>query len=214
MPLYKRKKHFSTRDRGSAQEENNMSQRLKQTIMHTKADRVNDGNAVRIQGVRVRTGAYKRKIPVILCAVVLAALAFGTYRAVNPPYAPPPFEPEAVAGIPSPGADMGYGKVGAEGGFSFWVAGVMYQQQDGSLELWFTNPAGSEVNLMCEIQTEDGTVVYKSGVLRPGEYVERLQPLARLAGEAVPIEMKVYAFEENTWYSKGTISLMNTLQPY
>ena len=38
--------------------------------------------------------------------------------------------------------------------------------------------------------------------------------LARLAGEAVPIEMKVYAFEDNTWYSKGTISLMNTLQPY
>lgn len=144
-------------------------------------------------------------------AVVIAALL---YRAFNPPYTPPPFETMAVAGVPTPPENLGYGEISSEGGFTFSIAGTMYQQQDGSLLVYFTNPQHSEANLQCEILNEDGTVLYKSGVIRPGEYVERLQPLEKLQNKATKIEVNVYAFAPETWYSKGTINLQNILQPY
>ena len=87
----------------------------------------------------------------------------------------------------------------------------MYQQEDGSLLVYFTNPQSSDANLMCEIQNENGETIYKSGVIRPGEYIERLEPLAELSDEAIKIELYVYAFEPDTWYSKGTINLSNKM---
>ncbi|MEG0090993.1 MAG: hypothetical protein RSA20_04165, partial [Oscillospiraceae bacterium] len=160
------------------------------------------------------TGAVKRILfPVLGVALAVAIAALG-YRALHPPYTPPPFEPTAVAGVPTPPEHMGYGEISAEGGFAFSIVGTMYQQQDGSLLVYFTNPPYSEANLQCEIKHENGDTLYKSGVLRPGEYVERLQPQTELKNEATKIELNVYAFAPETWYSKGTINLQNILQPY
>ncbi|MEG1578974.1 MAG: hypothetical protein RR336_09445 [Oscillospiraceae bacterium] len=169
---------------------------------------------MREQTTHVRTGAVKKIIfPVlgVALAVVLAALC---YRALHQPYTPPPFEPTAVEGVPTPPDDMGYGEISAEGGFAFSIAGTMYQQEDSSLLIYFTNPEYSEANLQCEIKNEKGDILYKSGVIRPGEYVERLQPQTKLKNEATKIELNVYAFAPETWYSKGTINLQNVLQPY
>ncbi|MEG2054414.1 MAG: hypothetical protein RR052_05665 [Oscillospiraceae bacterium] len=169
---------------------------------------------MREQTTRVRTGTAK-KIIFLAIGVALAVLIVALcYRALNPPYTPPPFEKMAVSGVPTPPDNMGYGEISAEGGFAFFIAGTMYQQEDGSLLVYFTNPKYSEANLQCEIKNENGDVIYKSGVLRPGEYVERLQPQTKLANEATKIELDVYAFEPETWYSKGTINLQNVLQPY
>lgn len=169
---------------------------------------------MRKQTTHVRTGAVKKILIVALgtaLAVVIAALV---YRAFNPPYTPPPFETAAVKGVPTPPESMGYGEISAKGGFAFSIVGTMYQQEDGSILVYFTNPEHSEANLQCEILDKDGTVIYKSGVIRPGEYVERLQPIKRLENKAMKIELNVYAFAPDTWYSKGTINLQNTLQPY
>lgn len=169
---------------------------------------------MREQTTHVHTGAVKRiLVPVLAVALAVAIAALG-YRALHPPYTPPSFEPTAVAGVPTPPENMGYGEISAEGGFAFSIAGTMYQQEDGSLLIYFTNPQYSEANLQCEIMNENGDILYKSGVLRPGEYVERLQPQTELKNEATKIELNVYAFAPDTWYSKGTINLQNVLQPY
>lgn len=169
---------------------------------------------MREQGTRVKTGAV-RKMMLAAAALVLAAAALtGGYRLMNPPYVPPAFDPAAVSGVPAPPENMGYGEISAQGGFSFSIAGTMYQQEDGSLALYLTNPAAGGINLMCEVANDHGEIIYKSGVLRPGEYVEKLQPLRKLPNEAMKIEVSVYAFEPETWYSRGTIALANILQPY
>ena len=80
--------------------------------------------------------------------------------------------------------------------------------------LYLTNPESNECIIMAEMTDEAGNVLYRSGALRPGEYVERLYPLLELENVAIPIQMKVYAFEPETWYSLGTIALNNTLQPW
>ena len=169
---------------------------------------------MRNQSTHVRTGRSTRIGAMAAGAVLLAFFTVVGYRMLNPVYVPPAFEPLAISGVPVPADNMGYGEISASGGFSFFVAGTMYQQEDGSLLIYFTNPKDSGVNLMCKITDGADRTLYKSGVLRSGEYVERLRPEEQLPNEALEIEMNVYAFEPDTWYSKGPISLNNILQPY
>lgn len=168
---------------------------------------------MREQPTRVRTGTirqYMTRTALVLIMVILAFLAF-TYER---PYVPPEFDKTAQTGVPQPPENSGYSAVEAQGIFSFSVVGAMYQQEDGSLVLDLTNPETNDVNIQCEIVNEDGKILYKSGAIRPGEYVERLHPLYKFPNEAMNIEMKVYAFEPQTWYSKGSVSLHNVLQAY
>ena len=90
----------------------------------------------------------------------------------------------------------------------------MYQQEDGSLIIYLTNPETNDVNILCEIKDEEGNVIYKSGVIQPGEYLESLYPLQELVNQAMPIEINIYGYEKESWYSRGTILMENILQPY
>jgi len=171
---------------------------------------------MRAQTTRIQTGAVKKRIltaAAVLCAAAtVAAICYLAFY--KPPYAPPPFEPKAVAGAPEVPENMSYGRIEAENGFYFSTAGTIYQQADGSLIIYLTNHGDSGVWIMCEIADENGNTLYKSGVLRPGEYVERLYPERKFANEAIKVEMKVYGFEPETYHSMGSVFLNNILQPW
>lgn len=152
----------------------------------------------------------------IICVLLTASAAFAAIKYVTRtiPYIPPPFEPNAVEGIPEPPTNMGYSPVDAEGGYAFALAGNLYRQENGDLCIYFTNPDDSNVWMMCEIESHDYGVIYKSGVLKQGEYIERLTPLTEFPNEATKIEIKIYGFEPENWQSKGTVYLNTTLQPW
>jgi hypothetical protein len=149
----------------------------------------------------------------ILGATLLTALAL-CLVIYGPPYSPPPFEESAKIGKPKPPDNLNYGEIRAEGGFAFSMAGTMFQQEDGSLLLYLTNHEDSGINLMCSVTGKSGEVLYKSGLLRPGEYAERLFPQKKIGSEAMDIEINVYGFEPETYFSKGTVTLSNRLQPW
>jgi hypothetical protein len=164
----------------------------------------------------VSTGPARKKallFAVIFITAALTASVVFIFR-YQPPYTPPPFESGAMAGIPEPPEGFGYGEIDAMGSFAFGLAGVMYQQEDGSLRLYFTNPEENEAYLMCEIVDTAGKTLYKSGLIRPGEYVISLYPVAKQENKAVNIEVKIYAFDPEFYYSLGTVTLDNILQPY
>ena len=171
---------------------------------------------MREQPTRIKTGAVKNRAAIITSAVITLALAGIILFLVQyePPYKPPAFEVGAVTGTPSPPESFGYNSVDAAGKFEFMLAGTFYQQEDASLRIYFNNPPQNEVYLMCEVTDSGGATLYKSGLLRPGEYVESLKPARRLENAATPVEVNVYAFEPDTYYSTGTVVLKNTLQPY
>lgn len=155
-----------------------------------------------------------------LAAAVLFLLFFlvmaGIYEKIlkKKDYIPPTFDKTAEMGTPVPPDNMNYGTIATETGIVFSLAGTIYQQRDGSVEIYLTNPPENAANLMAEIVDEEGERLYATGVIRPGEYVERMQPEKEIPNEAVKIEMRIYAFELDSWYSRGTVSLQNTLQPY
>lgn len=172
---------------------------------------------VRKQPTKPQTGTKEKRLLTFLSATLVLLLVAGIVfiRYYEPPYAPPVSETNAVYGVPKPEKSLQYGTIKTEGSFSFALAGTMYQQKDGSLLIYFTNPENSGVLMMCEIY-EKGTdhVLYKSGLLSEGQYVERLCPQYKFKNEAMKIEMKVYGFEPKTYYSMGTVTLDNTLQPW
>lgn len=132
----------------------------------------------------------------------------------KPAFVAPEWEQSAQTGIPEPEKGMGYESITAPTGFSASLCGTMYQQEDGSLLIYLTNPENNDTNIQCRIQSGDGTLLYQSGVLKPGEYLECMKLLTKIPNEAIPIKIEIYGFEKDTWYSKGTITLDNVLQPY
>jgi len=171
---------------------------------------------VRAQPTKLQTGTGRKRLLLFSAAALILLLAAGIVYIKNdePPYRPPLWEENAVNGVPEPEESLNYGTIETDGGLIFALAGTMYQQEDGSLLLYFTNPEDSGVLMMCEIRGEGGKVLYQSGMLSPGQYVERLYPQCKLKNEAMKIEMKVYGFEPETYYSMGTVTLENTLQPW
>jgi len=172
---------------------------------------------VRAQPTKLQTGSKKRRLLLFSSAALILLLAAGAVYAkeYKPPYVPPAWEENAVSGVPEPEESLNFGTIEVDGGFSFALAGTMYQQKDGSLLLYFTNPEDSGVLMMCEIcEKSTGEILYQSGLLSPGQYVGRLRPQHTLKNEAIIIEMKVYGFEPETYYSMGTVTLENTLQPW
>ena len=171
---------------------------------------------MREQPTKTRTGRKTRLLTIVIAAALLlaaAALIWSLTRR-EPSFSPPDFDPAVQSGVPTPEKRMGYGEVGVENGFSFSLASTMYQQEDGSLLIYLTNPENSGNNIQCEVVDETGRVLYRSGAIPPGAYVERLTPQEAFENETMSITIYVYAFAPDTWYSTGTISLINTLHPW
>jgi hypothetical protein len=145
---------------------------------------------------------------------MLAAAVFLFLRA-NKGYTPPAFDSSAQPGVPVPDAGFYYDTLSSDFGYQFSFAANLYQQEDRSVKVYFTNPAENSVNLMCEITSDaTGKVLYRSGVIRPGEYVESLSPKGRFANEKMDITLTVYAFEKDTWHSAGSSTVSTVLQPW
>ena len=164
---------------------------------------------------RLTTGVVQKRLLMILSAVITLLMVTALVYAVRyeAPYTPPPFESNARLGIPTPAENMRYGNLETPA-FTFGIAATAYQQKDGSLKIYLTNHENNHAYLMCEvINVETEKVLYRSGLLRPGEYVESLEPLRKIENVATPIEIFVYALELDGYLSVGQVSIDNILQP-
>lgn len=165
---------------------------------------------------RVSTGGGFRRL-FLIGAVLLGTvciIAVLVYRS-HPAYKPPAFEKGAAEGEPKPPAELGYGVGGAKDAESFQsgLASKWIRTEDGKLPVWFSNPKGNEVYLMIRFyRSSDEAVIYESGLLRPGEYIENLEPLKVLSKEKVQAEAAIYSFDPKTYQSLGAFRLPGEIQ--
>jgi hypothetical protein len=177
---------------------------------------------MRQQPTRPTTGRSRRRLIIIgatlfsalLAGAIVYFFAFHRHNA-DEAYTPPPFEPNAIAGIPEPQEHMLFTITEPEGGlFRFASVATIYRQHDDSIKLYLTNFEDNEAYIICEvINAETETVMFRSGLLRPGEYVQSLSPLIEIENKATPIHINVHAFALDDYLSVGSISLSNVLQP-
>jgi len=186
--------------------------------------RSQDFGGERRQYTSPTTGRLRRRLTlagvILTCALLIGAIAYFVLLEPPPPpepppYAPRPLEANAVIGVPEPDEHMNYTITEPEvGQFRFATVGTIYRQHDGSIKLYLTNFDDNEVYLLCQIvDSSSGELLYESGRLRPGEYVESLFPLVEIENKATPISINVYAQTFGDYQSAGSVSLSNILQP-
>ncbi len=143
-------------------------------------------------------------IAVLSAAAMVAAFCFtGSEDGV---FTPPPFESEAVAGVPCVPDELGYGDFGQDGmAYRFFVCGNVIAA-GGEATVYFTNPAENSVWLKLRVLDKNGEILGETGLLKPGEYVESVA-ISGNPKVGAEITLKVMGYEPETYHSAGAVSL-------
>lgn len=121
----------------------------------------------------------------------------------------PEFEPNAVVGMPVVDESMGWAVLDITQGYRVHVCGILNADSNGSLPVWFTADADNTVWVKLRIVDENGNVLGETGILKPGEYVERLQ--LQQGTHSCAVSLEIMGYEPETYHSAGTVSLATTL---
>ena len=149
-------------------------------------------------------------IAAALCAVSVAVMLLALSRGGRQePFSPPPFDPAAQTGTPQVPESAGYGELDAKA-FRFSAAGEL-TVQDGSVDVWLTDPAENQVWLKVRILDEQDNILGESGLIRPGQYL-RTVTLDTVPQQTAAVTLKVMAYEPETYYSAGAAALRTVLQ--
>ncbi len=148
-------------------------------------------------------------ITVALCAFLALVLVFMLLTGgKEKDFTPPPFEQNAMAGVPDVPQEAGYAQADAEA-FQFAAAGNL-QVQEESVDVWLTNPAGNSVWLKARILDENGQILGESGLVKEGEFVQTIL-LDTVPKHSMEVSLKIMAYEPETYYSAGAAVLKTTL---
>lgn len=132
-----------------------------------------------------------------------------TQETVIAEFTAPEFDPNAVAGVPTVDENLGWAALNISEGYNVHVCGVLNADATGSLPVWFTSDADNTVWVKLRVLDEDGNVLGETGILKPGEYVERLQ--LKDVSSSCMVTLQVMGYEPETYYSAGTVGLATNL---
>ncbi len=146
-----------------------------------------------------------------LCAVCLGGMLLALRRGDGQEnaFVPPPFDDNAQTGTPEVPEGLGWEELDAES-YKFSVCGV-FAPEDGKADVWLTDPADSGVWLKLRVLDGNGTVLGQTGLIRPGEYVQSVA-LDITPDDGDSVILKVMAYEPQTYYSAGVVSLNTTVK--
>ncbi|MCR4611779.1 MAG: hypothetical protein K5644_07775 [Lachnospiraceae bacterium] len=151
-------------------------------------------------------------IPIVI-AVSLIVIGL-TMCTILIKYTPPSHDSTAKTGIPNVDENYMYGSVNTEFGYVIQMAANLYQQKNGDVNIYFTNPISNSVLLRCEIIDKDsGKTLYNTGYINPGEYIESVNNNS-VDNEKYDVITKVYAYTKDSFTSEGTTELSMKLQPW
>ncbi len=154
----------------------------------------------------------KHALPItaVLCAVsVIVMIAVLMYSEKSEEFSPPPFDTEAKEGMPEAPENSGYEEIDAKA-FKFSAAGDL-TVRDGMIDVWLTNSEENDVWMKVRVIDESGDMLGQSGLIRPGEYVKSVK-LDRIPEETAAVTLKIMAYEPETYYSAGSVTLNTELK--
>ena len=148
----------------------------------------------------------------IICAisvvVMIVALACSEGNQAPVAFTPPPFDENAVRGMPDVPDNLGWREVDAQV-YKASICGVV-TIENGNADIWFTNPESNTVWLKLRVSDANGNTLGETGLIRPGEYVQSVKfDIIPENGDA--ISLKLMAYEPETYYSAGSAMLNTTV---
>ena len=142
---------------------------------------------------------------IVAIIVMIAALCMPK-TAKQEPFTPPPFDENAVLGIPDVHDDLGYNILYREGmSFKVGICGRI-NVTDNSAEVYLTNVAENNVWLKVRFYNADGEILGESGLIKPGEYLKTVT-VNNVSSFVEDITVKVISYEPGTYKSLGAVTL-------
>ena len=161
---------------------------------------------------RMERKRRKILIPSVVCLLLLiiGAILFCIFAR----YRPPKHDEAAKQGNPKPAEEYLYGTAQTEYNYVIGMAANLYQQENGDVYIYFTNSIANDVYLRCElIDQKTKKVLYSTGYIEPGEYIESVNN-SRVANQEYDLIVKVYAYTKDVFTSEGTTEISLKLQPW
>lgn len=124
-------------------------------------------------------------------------------------FVPPKFERDAVNGTPTVDASLGWAALTISADYSVHVCGVLNADSSGSLPVYFTNDEGNAVWSKLRVLNSNNEIIGETGLLKPGQYVERVQLNDSAASGSVTLQ--VMGYQPETYYSAGSVGLATEL---
>ena len=124
-------------------------------------------------------------------------------------FVPPPFDTTAQEGIPQNTGES-YTRIYKDGmPFSAHLCADVIKNGDKAY-VNFTNDSDNTVWMKLRILNAQNEIIGESGLLKPNSFVETI-PLQQTGTETQSIQLKIMAYEPETYYSAGSVSLRTTL---
>lgn len=123
-------------------------------------------------------------------------------------FVPPEFDKNVEKGIPDVPENLGYSDVDAKE-FIFSVCGKIICENN-SADIYLTNPKESDVWLKIRILDKDDLIIAETGLVKPGEYLKSIS-ISNPLSDGSEIKLKVMAYEPDTYYSGGAVTLKTTI---
>ena len=152
----------------------------------------------------------QQKIIVSVFAVVLALMLVtlivvsSCVRSAVGDFVPPPFEENAVLGVPEP-LPVGFGTMTVNP--ELVIGACAFPSLTGnSLGVYLTSHQNNTSWIKIRIYDKDKNLLGESGLLKPGEYLASVD-LTVLPKDLTTLYATVLAYEPDTYYSTGSANL-------
>ena len=162
--------------------------------------------------MKKQTKNYILPLAAVLCVLSLALMAAALTRQEVPAemgeFTPPPFESAAMAGSPAVPDGLGWQELDAKV-YKVGICGK-FIPKGNTADVWLTNPESNTVWLKVRVLDENGSILGETGIIKPGEYVQSVT-LDAVPKAGAPIVLKIMAYQPDTYYSEGAVSLKTTV---
>lgn len=126
-------------------------------------------------------------------------------------FLPPAFETSAELGIPIVDQNLGWSEIYQDGmEFKAGVCGNVVTDNDTAI-VYFTNSDKFDAWLKLRILNKEDEIFGETGLLKPGEYVKSIKLTGKIS-DGDSIRLKIMAYEPETYYSLGTVTLNTTIR--
>lgn len=157
----------------------------------------------------------KQRRPLIIATAVCALALLGMVLALTAGeqastvvFTPPAFDEAAQPGTPEVPESLGWAELDAQA-FKASVCGV-FAPAGNTVDVYLTNPVSNTVWLKLRVLDTEGNILGETGLIKPGEYVQSVT-LTAIPDAGANITFKLMAYQPNTYYSEGAVSLSTTL---
>ena len=150
-------------------------------------------------------------VAAVLCTIMLLVMVISLQyggKQTQGAFTPPPFAENAVQGTPNVPNSLGWGELDAQV-YKVSLCGVFQPKE--VVDIWLTNPASNTVWMKLRVLDMEGNILGETGLIRAGEYLQSIC-LDSVPPSGTAIQLKIMAYEPNTYHSAGAVSLNTTVQ--